>query len=930
MSNLYFTPTGVPATSSRGVSANVRSEVAGIEAGFDKLPTPTQLWGHSGNYAVAGGSTDAWTASIATAYLTSYVDGMQIRVKFGAANTVVAPTINLNTLGNKAIVAENGSALGVGDIAAGMIATLTYNSTSGKFHITATAVASAGSATTSAAAAASSATASAASAVASAASAAAAAASETAAEAAAIEAQTIISPVSVVSYTALRAYTGVATTLHVTGYLVSSAPSRIAGVFTRDDSDTTSADNGGTIIVASNGKRWKRVINSDYYFEWFGVTGDGVADDTAAMAAAISAAPAGATVCGNPALTFKFTNLSASKRLKLDFKGANLIVDPTPVGVTTGNPAILFTGSLGSSYGINAVTSYTNQITLTSAGDAANFAEGDYVLVQDQKVVNKWDSSGTAYTGRYEPNRVVSVSGANIKLEWPVEWLYDTTPVVQKMTMLNGPQVVNIGSITEVDPGGVFNGADIQTAPHLIQFKMCVSPVAEHIKGATAYQLHAVNFDKCIKPLLSDADADDALRPDTGGHGYLMRFYQCRNGVCSLSKGTRLRHVVDFVQSYDCVSMQNVAAYPLSVAYYEHGFGEKRCMSIDDSAFSGEANTFVNPWGIGNSEFAGAYDTRIIRPKMRGAWIAVIVGYRSENTEIIEPDFIFSSVGVGNSSRGVMIVSGAKNTAIRGGIMDLSRCTGSAADHPILSRYNVGLASPQTVSPDGIRIEGLRVLSGTLSDRVFAINNTIGDIYIWSNEIHHNGGSGIVVDINSAPDSIVVEDNWLFGNADKGIRTSTAASPYRVVNNRGSGTYATAFTDLASNAALIDVMNSSSTDQTFPNLRITGAAASVRSLHYQTSLVDRFIARVNSDAESGSNAGSNYEISRRADDGSVLGVAFKITRSTGAIDLEAGSDYTKPLRLGSNRLWVTAGVLYIKSGSDPTTSTDGTVVGTQT
>jgi len=183
MSNSYFTPTSVPATSSRGVSANIRSEIVAVEAGFDKLPTPAQLWGYSGNYATAGGSADAWTASIATAYLTSFVDGMQVRVKFTAANTTAAPTINLNSLGNKVIASETGSVLGVGDIAAGMIATLTYNSTSGKFHMTSTAVASAAAAASAASSASSSASSASASAAAAAASASGAAASATAAEA---------------------------------------------------------------------------------------------------------------------------------------------------------------------------------------------------------------------------------------------------------------------------------------------------------------------------------------------------------------------------------------------------------------------------------------------------------------------------------------------------------------------------------------------------------------------------------------------------------------------------------------------------------------------------------------------------------------------------------------------------------------------------
>lgn len=92
--------------------------------------------------------------------------------------------------------------------------------------------------------------------------------------------------VSLADYAALRAYTGPAATVQVTGYLVTAAPSGIAGAFTRDDADTTTADNGGTIIVATNGKRWKRVYSGLPNVKWFGAKGDGSTDDTTAIVAA--------------------------------------------------------------------------------------------------------------------------------------------------------------------------------------------------------------------------------------------------------------------------------------------------------------------------------------------------------------------------------------------------------------------------------------------------------------------------------------------------------------------------------------------------------------------------------------------------------------------------------------------------------------------
>ena len=105
---------------------------------------------------------------------------------------------------------------------------------------------------------------------------------------AATEAQTAIPPVQKADYAALRAYAGTATRLDVTGYLVTAAPQGIVGPFVRDDSDTTSQDNGGTIIVADNGKRWKRSFDGPVETGWFEAHGNGIDDDYAGITAALA------------------------------------------------------------------------------------------------------------------------------------------------------------------------------------------------------------------------------------------------------------------------------------------------------------------------------------------------------------------------------------------------------------------------------------------------------------------------------------------------------------------------------------------------------------------------------------------------------------------------------------------------------------------
>lgn len=79
------------------------------------------------------------------------------------------------------------------------------------------------------------------------------------------------------SYAEVRAYTGPAKSLSVYGIV--SAFDGAAGMFYMDTSDTTSQDNNGTILVDALGRRWKRQITGDFNWRWWGVKGDGVADD---------------------------------------------------------------------------------------------------------------------------------------------------------------------------------------------------------------------------------------------------------------------------------------------------------------------------------------------------------------------------------------------------------------------------------------------------------------------------------------------------------------------------------------------------------------------------------------------------------------------------------------------------------------------------
>lgn len=127
-------------------------------------------------------------------------------------------------------------------------------------------------------------------------------------------------------YTALRAYAGPRKSVYVTGYLGTAAPSGIAGMFVRDDSDTTTADNGGTVIVAGNGKRWKRQYSGAPLIDWFGTKGDGITDDTTAVAAAFAYALAKTgKLNGYAGSNYKVSAKIAITAGNFDFDGCNCL-----------------------------------------------------------------------------------------------------------------------------------------------------------------------------------------------------------------------------------------------------------------------------------------------------------------------------------------------------------------------------------------------------------------------------------------------------------------------------------------------------------------------------------------------------------------------------------------------------------------------------
>ena len=135
MANEYYEHSAFRIPSGTKANASDVNNIADeIELGFNKLPALVDL--KAGTSSFAGDDTGIANAYVAVSKYpqTGYVDGQQILFRPAFANTG-ASTLNLDTLGAKSIVRQDGSPLEAGDIPAGAVLVVTYNGTADRFEI---------------------------------------------------------------------------------------------------------------------------------------------------------------------------------------------------------------------------------------------------------------------------------------------------------------------------------------------------------------------------------------------------------------------------------------------------------------------------------------------------------------------------------------------------------------------------------------------------------------------------------------------------------------------------------------------------------------------------------------------------------------------------------------------------------------------------
>ncbi len=134
------------------------------------------------------------------------------------------------------------------------------------------------------------------------------------------------------SYATLRSYTGSADRIHVFGRV--NIFDLANGIFVRSNTDTTSVDDDGIVLIDALGRRWRRQYLGDVHPEWFGAKGDGVADDTSAIQKMFDSKNNSPILVNNFFSTFQIrrkhritASINAGRPIKVDAYGAEFIVE---------------------------------------------------------------------------------------------------------------------------------------------------------------------------------------------------------------------------------------------------------------------------------------------------------------------------------------------------------------------------------------------------------------------------------------------------------------------------------------------------------------------------------------------------------------------------------------------------------------------------
>lgn len=500
-------------------------------------------------------------------------------------------------------------------------------------------------------------------------------------------------------------------------------------------------------------------------------TGTGT-DDTIKIQEIINNCISNTEIIFSSTKTYNIKHLLITKPITINLNGCTIIASPMDKDEVIKQALFYFKGTKTYIENVGNLTQGNSTITHTKSLDNSKD-----IIIYDNTDIPGWDMGKSTdplykphsgkYTGRGELNAIKSDDGTTIITSKPFEFNY-TNANLCSVDYLNSPKIIGKGAlIKEVDLGAFAGDQTDGNMPSLIQMDFCSNPIVDDI-NVDGWNYKVVSSTYCKNPIVKRIIAKNPFRPEIAAHGYVMQFVRCSNSKAEKNIGYGARHVVDYANSIDGYSCNNIGYDGYTSQYLTHGMASKRITSFKDSAINCKIG-----WGFGNGAFSADYDMEIISPILISNLPnseGIMASSSSENLTVLD-------CNINTSGRAFFFNSGASNIKVIGGVVQCKDA--STISESIFSRGKLSASDTVDIKPKDVAIENV--------DMVGKVNVTLyvdGNLRFKGNNIN-NTISGVDKPfwlIDGDVTNFIFKDNFIRGNSTSGARSDVIPTGTYIVD----------------------------------------------------------------------------------------------------------------------------------------------------
>jgi len=557
------------------------------------------------------------------------------------------------------------------------------------------------------------------------------------------------------------------TTDETDSFVTLTAPLASA-IYVRSNAVQGIASTAGDDVVTSTGSTTARTLAARFAEVAnvldFGAVGNGVTNDSTAVQAAATSLTNGGTLYFPPGKTYKLNTMITitASNVRVMCEGATIDASDLTFdsGVRASGSVFSFAGTVILNTTLAAtVSQYARTAQLTSV---TGIQAGDLIRFTSDKILYRNTSDVAYYT---DFNRVTGISGSTVTLEVPAHLELTTSGAAVAVRVYRPISKLSVRGGSLIG-GGVTGNLTNGMGQCGLYFTACADV---EVEGTNFDGFQGINIytDGCMDVSVDNLDIEGIAESETIVEGQNSGFYgvyfaRTRRGTATRVKGTRVRHVIDAIDSYEITQETCRAARTHRGAFGSHeGVYDlivSNCRAVD--CYSGGVNrAFTSIWE--NNDFDALTTAAITTATMLAADAAGRLIVRGGKLRARS-----GSSGVGINSTGVyspLIVEGVDITAVGTGMILQTAKIANLIFRDNTVDAPTGLA---TSYPTGS--ENLDYFIGAVIDDNTFLNYTVNAVTLRGSElitapadrIYIRGNVGIPVNAGSGNGYILRAEGW--------------------------------------------------------------------------------------------------------------------------------------------------------------------------